>query len=160
MENKTVKVNDEEFVLDTDRLTFNEASLSKYLQEEAAWYNHVAQKLADAEQELQEIELEYDIKYSEKFRGFKELGGSDKLAESNSKADVEVEALKQFEIKAKNTVKSLQWYLKALDKSHDNAQSFGHMLRKEMDKLMMDIKRTGDVSMESQIDDIIGRSNG
>lgn len=148
-----------EFNLDEAKLTFNEANLSKYLQDEAAWYNHVAQKMADAEQELQELELKYDTMFSEKFRVFKEAGGSDKLAESNAKADVEVEAIKQNIIKVKNTVKSLQLYLKALDKAHENAQSFGHMLRKEMDKLMADIKHSAssDYDMEKKIDDIIGR---
>lgn len=153
-----VMVGGEEFTLDPERLTFNEATLSNYLQEEAAWYNHVAQKLADAEKELQQQELEYDTKYSEKFSSFKEQGGSDKLAESNAKADVEVEAAKQNVISARQAVKSLQWYLKALDKCHDNAQSFGHMLRKEMDKLMMDIRRAADTDMEKKIDDIIGGS--
>ena len=32
-------------------------------------------------------------------------------------------------------VKLLKNYLKSLDNSHENAISYGHMLRKEMDKL-------------------------
>lgn len=158
MESKTIVVSGEELYLDPDRLSFNEANLTKYLQEEAAWYNYIAQKLADAEKELQVKELEHDTIQAEKFRSFKEQGGSDKLAESNAKADVQVEAAQQAEIQCRCAVNSLKWYLKALDKAHENAQSFGHMLRKEMDKLFVDIKRTADVDLEKKVDDIIGRS--
>lgn len=156
MSGKIVIINGEEFHLDPDRLVFNEASLTKYLQEEAAWYNHVAQKQADAEAECKRRGLTYEVKFAEKFRTFKEQGGSDKLAEASTKADVEVEATALAEIEAKTVVDSIKFYLRALDKSHDNAQSYGHFLRKEMDKLMSDIRVTSDNEIDRRINDIIG----
>lgn len=156
MDAKVVVVRGVEVVLDPSRLTFNEANLSRYLQEEAAWYNFISQNLADAETEKQIKELHYETKYSDKFKFYKEQGGSDKLAESNANADVEVVAHKQAVLEAINKVKSLQYYLKALDKSHENAQSFGHMLRKEMDKLYTDIKKSTDTDFEAKIDKIFG----
>lgn len=156
MSGKTVVIKGEEFCLDSDRLVFNEASLTKYLQEEAAWYNHVAQKQADADAELKRKSLEYEVKYAEKFRTYKEQGGSDKLAESNTKADIEVEAAANAEIDARLVVDSIKLYLRALDKSHDNAQSYGHFLRKEMDKLMTDIRMASDNDIERKINDIVG----
>lgn len=157
MFDKKVMVGGEEFHLDPERLEFNEANLSKHMQEEAAWFNHVGQKLADAEKELQLSELTYEIKYHDKFRSFKELGGSDKLAESNAKSDVEVEVVKTTVIEIKHAVKSLQAYMKSMDKCHVNAHNFGHMLRKEMDKLMTDIRRTSDEDLEKKVDDIVGK---
>jgi hypothetical protein len=154
--NDKVVINGESIYLDPARLTFNEATLSKYLQEEAAWYNYVGQNLADARKGLQECELRYESKFASKFSSYKEQGGSDKLAESNAKADVEVEALKQRVVDSKQAVESLNSYLRALDKSHENAINFGYMLRKEMDKLMVDIRRTSDGDLEKKIDDIIG----
>ena len=151
-----VKVNGEEFNLDPERLKFNEANLSQYMQSEAAWYNYTSQKLADVEREVQQRDLEYDVKRAEKFRAFKEKGGSDKLADANADADVEVVAAKELLFDAKHAARSILLYLRAFDKSHENATNFGHMLRKEMDKLLVDIKGTSDYDMEKKIDEIIG----
>jgi hypothetical protein len=47
--------------------------------------------------------------------------------------------LKEEVRQAKYIVARLKQHLRAWDKSHDNAQSMGHMLRKQMDKLNAEI---------------------
>lgn len=153
-----VKVGDEAVFLNPEVLTFDEARLNQYLQEEAGWYNYYGQKLADAESYLQWFETQYDVRYSTKFRFFKDEGGSDKMAEAKAKADPEVETAKKAVIAGKRSVKKLQQYLRAFDKSHDNAQSFGHMLRREMDKLQNRInagRSAEDAELERQVEEIV-----
>jgi hypothetical protein len=50
-----------------------------------------------------------------------------------------VVSAKQDIIDARYVVNRLKQHLKAWDKSHDNAQSMGHMLRKTMDKLNAEV---------------------
>jgi len=154
---KSVKVGGQDVVLDTGKLKFNEATLSKYLEEEAGWYDYYGQKLADAELFYQGCDLEYEAAFAEKFKTFKEEdGGSDKLVESRCKADPDLKALRMKTLAAKNVVKLLQQHLRAWDKNHDNAQSRGHMLRKEIDKLNAEIYlKTGGKSLDAQIDEIV-----
>jgi hypothetical protein len=51
----------------------------------------------------------------------------------------------------------LQQHLRAWDKNHDNAQSRGHMIRKEMDKLNIDIYKSKqlDVDIDRKVSEII-----
>lgn len=128
-------VGGQKVVLDPNRLEFNEATLSKYLEQEGAWYDYFGQKLADAEYELAQAEESYEKKYSVAFRIAKEEGSSDKLAESTAKCDTDVQSASVLKASCKHKVKLLSLHLKAWDKNHDNAQSRGHTLRKEMDKL-------------------------
>lgn len=54
----------------------------------------------------------------------------------------------------KQNVKLLQQYLRSWDKAHDNAQSLGHFLRKEMDKLNADIYGKKQETLDDQIERI------
>lgn len=156
-ENQTIMVGSTEVILDVSRTTFDEATLNKFLQESASWYNYYGQQLADAEGYLQWSETSYDKIYSEQFRLCKEDGGSDKLAESKAKAATEVMDAKKKIIACKRAVKKLQLFLKSLDKAHDNAMSYGHMLRREMDKIQPTIRRSSscDQDLDKMVDDII-----
>jgi len=157
---KKIKLGQEEIIIDPKRLQINEASLSKYLEEEAVWYDYFGRKMADAEFLLQAKDNEYDVKYAEKFASHKESGCSDKLADANAKSDPEVEELKKSCIATKHKVKSLQQHLRAWDRNHDNAQSMGHNLRKEMDKFNSEIylssRRDSTDSSSDLLEDIIG----
>ena len=124
--------------IDPDNLKFNEATLSKYIQTEAGYYDNFGAYLSLAEKNLQSFELMHEKAFAERFVEAKE-SGSDKLAEAKAKCDADVVSLKEKVNNAKYIVNRLKQHLRAWDKNHDNAQSLGHMQRKLMDKLHGDI---------------------
>ena len=126
-------------LIDPENLRFDEATLSHYIQNEGSYYDNFGHYLALAERNLQNKESQYEKLYCERFVEFKELGSSDKLAEAKAKADPDVNALKETIFEARYAVNRLKNHLKAWDKNHDNAQSMGYMLRKQMDRLNNDI---------------------
>ena len=125
--------------IDPENLRFDENTLTAYIEREGGYYDNVGAYLAMAERHLQNKEVLYEKLYCERFEEAKEIGASDKLAEAKSKKDVDVVEMKMEVIEARYIVNRLKNHLKAIDKSHDNAQSLGHMLRKQMDKLNSDI---------------------
>lgn len=133
-------VGDDEVLLDPNNLKFSEATLSEYLKKEGGWYDNFGAYLAKSERELQEAESYYDSLYNLKFFEFKEEGGSDKMAEARAKIDRDVQKAAKAKTNAKYTVSRLKYHLRAWDKNHDNAQSMGHTLRREMDRLGNDIR--------------------
>lgn len=139
-----VKVMGRPLTLDPARLQFNEVNLSEFIEQEASWYDYFGNALADAEAQLAYLELQHEAKYYTKFHTQKDEGDSDKKAEAAAKSDPEVHKCKEATISAKRTVKMIQSHLRAWDKNHDNAQSRGHMIRKEMDKLGADIHGSRD----------------
>jgi hypothetical protein len=161
MEKRIIVVFEQKVILDPEKLGFTEATLSEYLEHEGGWYDYIGQKLADAEREMADKEHAHDVIYSERFRENKDNGCSDKLAEATSKADDDVQRAKEELLDAKHNVKLLLQHLRAWDKNHENAQSRGHFLRKEMDKLNKDIYTANRVdnylekSLDRRIDDIV-----
>jgi hypothetical protein len=125
--------------LDPEFLRFEDATLSKYIQTEGGYYDNFGHYLSLAERNLQNKESACEKLFCERFIEAKEAGSSDKLAEAKAKADVDVVFIKNEIIQAKYVVNRLKIHLKAWDKNHDNAQSLGHMLRKQMDKLNTDV---------------------
>ncbi len=128
-----------EVVIDPGNLSFNEASLSQYLETESGWYDYFGAMLALAEKNLAIKDTQCDQIYGERFAEHKEHGGSDKLAEAKTKADSEFVALKEQIAEAKYKVSRLKQHLRAWDKNHENAMSMGHMLRKQIDKMYAEI---------------------
>jgi len=157
---RTIKVAGQDIVIDPKKLTFSEVTLTKYTEEEGVWYNYFGQRLADADAEWQLFSSKHDNLSAEKFVQFKSEGGSDKYNEARVKSDCDVQAAKESEIAARHKVKVLQGHLRAWDKCHENAQSRGHMLRKEIDKLNRDTfaKHQMDGGMEEEVDKIIASS--
>jgi len=139
IEKETLNIAGSEIVLDPDHLKFDETTLTHYIQTEGGYYDNFGAFLALAEKVQHLREIEYDQIYTERFVEAKENGGSDKLAEAKSKSDLDVVEAKKLVVEAKYKVKRLQQHLRAWDRNHDNAQSLGHMIRKEMDKLNSDI---------------------
>jgi len=125
--------------INPENLRFNEATLCQYIQTEAGYYDNFGSYLALAEKHLQREEMLHERLYSERFSEAKDNGASDKKAEAMAKADEDVCDYKERIIEAKYKVQRLKRHLYAWDKNHDNAQSLGHMLRKEMDKLNSEI---------------------
>lgn len=122
-------------VIDPEFLRFDETTLSHYIQIEGGYYDNFGYYLALAERNLQNKEAMHEKLYCERFVESKELGSSDKLAEAKAKCDPDVVALKSEISEARFVVNRIKNHIKAWDKNHDNAQSMGHMLRKQMDRL-------------------------
>jgi len=152
-ENRVIMVGDEEVSIDPNRLRFNEQSLNAFMENLSIWYNYYGEKLADAEYIMQRIDQRLDQTYSEKFEEYKEGKTAATLAEAKAKIDPEYVELKIKQIKAKNTVRILQQHLRAWDKAHENAQSRGHWLRREMDKFSTNVYEE---SVEEKMNKIIG----
>lgn len=129
-----------EIDLNPERLKFNEQTLSQYYQDESGYYDYYSAQLAYSEYLLSKRELEYDVIFNEKFATNKELGGSDKYVEAKTKSDSEVVEAKNQVILTKYKKSLLQQHIRAWDRNHDNALNLGHMLRKEMEKLGLELK--------------------
>ena len=143
-ENRKAKiaVGKRDVVLDSSHMAFNEASLSKYMEEEHVWYDYYGQALAELEGQYHQLDVDHDARHALVFQENKENGCSDKLCDAYAKSDSKViEIRKQIAI-VKEGMSLLKNHLRAWDKAHDNAQSRGHMIRKEMDKLNTGIMET------------------
>lgn len=149
----TIRIGDQEVVLDNSRLSFNEISLSTFMENLALWYDYFSQKLSEAEALLAFKEYEYELAFSSAYEKFKEEGCTDKLAEANARKEQAVSDFKKEIISAKHKVTVLKQHLRSWDKAHENSQSRGHMIRKEMDKLNSDILLKREIS--EQADDIV-----
>lgn len=155
---RTIKVAGHDVFIDPRKLTFSEVTLTRYTEEEGVWYNYFGQRLADADAEWQFFSSKHEQISAEKFVQFKSEGGSDKYVEARVKSDDEVKKAKENEIAARHKVKVLQQHLRSWDKCHENAQSRGHMLRKEIDKLNRDTfakNKMDGGDMEQEVDKII-----
>lgn len=147
----TVKIAGQDVVLDPAALEFNEATLSEYMQVEAAKYNYFGQMLVEAQAQLMLLKNRFDEIEARKFVHYKEtVSGPIPLVEAHVSTDEEVVAASKRVIAATRAVELLKSHLRAWDRNHDNAQSFGHMLRKEMDKLGFDIRQSGDADKRVQ----------
>ncbi len=152
MEKQEINVNGAAITVDAAILDFNENTLPAYLQKEGGWYAYYGSVLANAEFEEQLASMKADEKYDSLFWTLKSEGsGSDKYCESRAKSSADVVLAKETVIKAKRTVTLLKTFLKAMDKNHDNAQSTGHNLRKELDKLGQAGERFGGASDEDRL---------
>lgn len=140
---KKIKVDDQEVNLNNKYMEFNEQTLTSFIQKMHGYYSYYGAKLAEAERELADVEREMDTLYNIEYISAKETG-TDKLAESKAKTTPEYLELKTKAIKLKENVRLLVQYLKAWDKAHENAQSLGHFMRKEMDKIGAEIKLSDD----------------
>jgi len=147
--------------VDPNNLRFDETTLNEYIQKEGGYYDYFGAFLSLAERNLQNKETMYEKLYNERFIEAKEDGAAVALAEAKAKVDPVVTALKDEVIEAKYIVNRLKQHLRAWDKNHDNAQSMGHMLRKQIDKLHAEISmRTAglDPSEIPGLDDAIART--
>lgn len=156
IEKETLNINGREVVLDPKQLEFDETTLNQYIQTEGGYYDNFGAFMAMAEKVQHLREMEYEAIYCERLVEAKEQGATDKISEAKAKANIDVLEAKKLVIEAKYKVKRLAQHLRAWDRNHDNAQSLGHMLRKEMDKLHSDIRmRSYDPFTDRKIEDTI-----
>jgi hypothetical protein len=145
---RTLRLGAEEIVLDSNKLKFNETNVNQFMENLALYYDYFGQKLAEAESLLSLRENEAEVAYAFAFEQAKGEGGTEKLADAKAKQIPTVVAANQAVVQAKCRVTQLKQHLKSWDKAHDNLQSRGHMLRKEMDKLHLDIRSGFDNDVE------------
>jgi hypothetical protein len=158
MADDIIKVGDEEVNLDPGRLEFNEANLTQYLMSEGGWFNYFGQKLSDLEYALDRLEVAYETKYAEVFVTLKDEGGSDNYVKSKTEANKDLVAAKLRIADVKYRINKIKLHMRAWDKNHENAQSVGHTLRREMDKLHTDIRHFSpsvERGLNEQVDKII-----
>lgn len=136
---EVLEFGDRKVSIDPENLRFDEMSLNQYIQTEGGYFDNFGAFLALAEKFLQRAEMQYEKVKNERFIEHKDNGDAVALAEARAETDPIVVELKDRCVEAKYKVARLKRHLLAWDKNHDNAQSMGHMLRKEMDKLHSDI---------------------
>lgn len=146
-----VKVGQDEIDLDETLLEFNEATISEYLQKEAALYNYYYECLNNATYYLSTFEDRYEAAYNSNFVLAKEEGKSDKMAEAKAASDPEVlEAQKKVRLCKKNK-DMIYSFLRSFDKAHENALNFCYNLRKELDKIYGSIKTPDHMQNQQKI---------
>lgn len=156
---RTIDLVDEVVVLDPARLSFNDSTLSLFMEELSIWYDYFSSKTAKAEELYVNIESEKEMKYYEHFLKAKTDGLPDKAAEAYARTQLEVKQLQVSENKLSSALKQLKEFTKSLDKAHSMAQNRGYMIRKEMDKLNSDIYQSSNSSnsnFQKSLEDIIG----
>lgn len=136
-----IKIAEEELEVDPNELAFTEATINEKMERLGSLSSFYGQKFADAEYYWSQLEKAVDNMYMAKFVQYKDEGrGSDKVCEALAKIDPIVIELSEKALNAKKAKIQLQQYLKAIDITHQNVQSRGHMIRKEMEKLQYDIR--------------------
>jgi len=136
-----IRLGDQEWTIDSRDLNFTDATLNAFFEKISGIIDYVGAGHALAMKYHAIAELEYKKKYIEKFKEQKDQGKSDKTAELSAEGDQESVDLKMESIEAKYCKDRLYAHLSALNAAREDGHNRGHMLRKEMDKLNMDIER-------------------
>jgi hypothetical protein len=135
----SILINDEFWEIDSENLKFSDATLNQFFERVSGMIDYVGAGLAKANMWHSSLEHTYKQRYIQKFKEFKEQGKSDKTAELSAEGDEEVSSLKLRCIEARYHKDLLYSHLQALNSAREDAHNRGHMLRKEMAKLNMDI---------------------
>lgn len=134
-----VKIGDETWELNSDSLMFSDGTLNQFFERVSGTIDYVGAGLAKANLWHSLLDHQCKQKFIEKFKIFKEEGKSDKNAELSAEGEQEVSDLRKKVIEARYVKDLLYSHLQALNSAREDAHNRGHMLRKEMDKLNMDI---------------------
>lgn len=134
-----IGLGDKEWTIDSRDLNFTDATLNAFFEKVGAIIDYVGAGHALAMKLYSIAELEYKKKYIDKFKDLKDQGKSDKTAELSAEGDPESIDLKRQIIEAKYNKDRLYAHLSALNAAREDGHNRGHFLRKEMDKLNMDI---------------------
>lgn len=136
-----IQLGDQEWTIDSRDLSFTDSTLNTFFEKVGSIIDYVGAGHALAMKLHAIAELEYKKKYIEKFKDQKDQGKSDKTAELSAEGDQESVDLKMQAIEAKYCKDRLYAHLSALNAAREDGHNRGHFLRKEMDKLNMDIER-------------------
>ncbi len=134
-EKTVVKVRGKDVVLDPNNMNFNELTLSDYMMHEYGWIDYFGKQLEFAEKDLQLMRIDFDKTFNEKYADFKGSGCTEGQSKAKALSDPDVVTIRQKMAEQDEVVGLITRHLRAWDKNHENAQSRGHFIRKEMDKL-------------------------
>ena len=140
MQSENFKIGDQTFEIDTQNLKFSDVTLNSFFEKISGITDYVGSALAEASRQHSLLENSYKQAYISKFKEFKEAGKSDKTSELYAEGDADVALIKEQVINAKYIKDRLYAHLGALNNARDDAHNRGHMLRKEMDKLDMEVR--------------------
>ena len=143
MPSEQIVLGDQTFILDTSNLKFSDPTLNQFFENISGIIDYIGVAHAESMRQHSLLEHQYKQLFIEKFREFKEAGKSDKVSESYAEGCIEVSMLKERVINAKYTKDRIYAHLNALNSAREDAHNRGHMLRKEMAKLNMDILSNG-----------------
>jgi len=146
-EKRTFTLDGNEIVLDPANLKFSDPTLNQFFELVSGYCDYYGQKLADANRAVAKAEALFERLYIQKFREFREgVGGesgkSEKTSELYAKSEPEVVKAKAGVHEATFIRDSVWNHLKALNAAREDAHNRGHFLRKELDKLNMEVRAT------------------
>jgi hypothetical protein len=134
-----LSIGNQEWTIDSRDLNFTDATLNAFFEKVSGIIDYVGSGHAFSMKHHALAELEYKSEYIQKYREQKEQGKSDKTAELFAEGEASIVNLKRFVINCRYNKDRLYSHLQALNAAREDAHNRGHMLRKEMDKLNMDI---------------------
>lgn len=142
---RIINLNGEDIVLDPANLRFSDPTLNQFFELVSGFCDYYGQKLADANRAVSLAEQLYDRLYIEKFKEFREGSGgeggkSEKTSELYAKAEAEVVKAKMAVHETTHKRDSIWNHLKALNAAREDAHNRGHFLRKELDKINMEVR--------------------
>ncbi len=142
---RVINLGGDEVILDPQALKFSDPTLNQFFEVVSGYCDYYGQKLADANLSVARAEQLFERLYIEKFKEFREgsngdSGKSEKTSELYAKAESEVVKAKTAVHETAHKRDSILNFLKALNAARDDAHNRGHFLRKEMDKLNMDVR--------------------
>ena len=132
---ETVRVGNEDVILDDANLIVSEVGLNDFLCKFAGIYNYYTGKWAEAQFLNYLMDDQYDALQNKKFDFYKNEGSTDKLADARSKSNEEVLTARMASRKSRYVMQKLHGYLRSLDKAHEDALNLGYNVRKELDKV-------------------------
>lgn len=137
---ETLDLNNTTVVLDRSLLHFDEDTLGEYLKTEGSYYDYIGSSLAKAERLLRYCEVEAEKIFDQCFVEYRTSSKQAvALCEAEARKDSSYQKANEAVVEAKYLVSRLKNHLRAWDKNHDNAQSLGHTLRKQLDKTSSEV---------------------
>lgn len=133
-------IGDQTFEIDSDNLKFTDATLNTFFEKISGITDYVGAALAEANRQHSLLEHRCKQEYIRKFKEYKEAGKSDKTSELYAEGEADVVILREATVNARYLKDRLFAHLNALNNARDDAHNRGHMLRKELQKLDMDIR--------------------
>jgi hypothetical protein len=137
---RIVNLDGQDIVLDPANLRFSDPTLNQFFELVSGFCDYYGQKLADANRAVARAEQLYDRLYIEKFKVYREEGKSEKTSELYAKAEAEVVKAKTAVHEVTHKRDSVWNHLKALNAAREDAHNRGHFLRKELDKINMEVR--------------------
>jgi len=142
---RTFTLDGDEIVLDPANLRFTDPTLNQFFELVSGFCDYYGQKLADANRAVARAEQLYERLYIEKFKEFREgvngeSGKSEKTSELYAKAEAEVVQAKTAVHETTFKRDSVWNHLKAMNAAREDAHNRGHFLRKELEKLNMEVR--------------------